>query len=172
MSDQHSTPENESSAVELHDELTAYLDGELDPESVRRVEDRLARDAEYRDELHRLERTWNLLDRLPRATVSDEFTKTTIEMVAVAAGEDAEAVQHVVPRRGRGRLYSALAALAAGVAGFFIGHSLWPDPNRQLLEDLNVIQNFDQYYQADNIEFLRLLDSQGLFADPEGDHAS
>ena len=36
---------------EVADELTAYLDGELDAEAVRRVEERLARDAEYRGQL-------------------------------------------------------------------------------------------------------------------------
>ena len=34
---------------------------------------------------------WDLLDRLPRTTVNDSFTKTTIELVALSA--EAEAVK-------------------------------------------------------------------------------
>ena len=68
----------------VEEELSAYLDGELDAESVRKVERRLARDGSYQLELQRLERAWRLLDDLPRATVDESFTKSTIEMVAVA----------------------------------------------------------------------------------------
>jgi anti-sigma factor RsiW len=164
--------EHENTQQELHDELTAYLDGELDAESVRRVEQRLARDAAYHAELRRLERAWNLLDRLPRAAVDERFAKTTIEMIAVAASHDAEAVQNNWPRRRRRqRLWGALGLVLAVVAGFGIGHLLWPNPNEQLIEDLPVLQNLELYYQADNIEFLRLLDSENLFSDGETDHA-
>jgi anti-sigma-K factor RskA len=162
---------HESKDPQQYDELTAYLDGELDAESARRVEERLARDAGYQAELQRLERAWDLLDRLPRAAVSESFTKTTIEMVAVAASQDARSAQQVWPRRHRQQLLGAFGAVAAGLAGFLVGHFLWPNPNEQLLKDLPVLENFDLYYQADNIDFLRLLDSEGLFAEAENDHA-
>ena len=42
--------------VELQEELTAYLDGELDPPQRRQVEERISSDARYRTELARLER--------------------------------------------------------------------------------------------------------------------
>ena len=163
--------EHESSDPQLHDELTAYLDGELDAESVRRVEERLARDTAYQAELQQLERAWDLLDRLPRSSVSETFTKTTIEMVAVAASNDAAMVQRAWPRRRLPQLLGALGAVAAGLAGFVVGHFLWPNPNEQLLQDLPVLEHFDLYYQVDNIDFLRMLDSEGLFAEAESDHA-
>lgn len=164
--------EHETISDPLHEELTSYLDGELDADGVRRVEERLARDAAYRAELQRLERAWDLLDRLPRAAVQDAFTKTTMEMVAVAAAEEAAAVQASAPRRRRRqRLLGACGALAAGLVGFAIGHSLWPNSNEQLLKDLNVLQNFELYYQADDIDFLRLLDREGVFSEGDGDHA-
>ena len=81
---------HESAQPEIDDELTAYLDGELDAASVRRVEERLARDTAYRGQLQKLERTWDLLDRLPRADVGEKFTKSTLEMVAVAAAKEAD----------------------------------------------------------------------------------
>ena len=36
----------------------------------------------------------------------------------------------------------------------------------------NELDVLDRYYQADNVDFLRLLDSEGLFADEDNDHAS
>ncbi len=157
---------------QLHEELTAYLDGELDAESVRRVEERLARDSAYQAELQRLERAWGLLDRLPRATVNDSFTQTTIEMVAVAASREADAVQTALPRRRRQQQITGIASvLAALVVGFGIGHWMWPNPNQELLQDLPVLQNFERYYQVDNIDFLRLLEEQNLFAEGDSDHA-
>ena len=61
--------------------------------------------------------------------------------------------------------------LAAAVAGFAIGHSLWPNTNEKLLEDLPVLQNFELYYQVDNLQFLELLDREGVFVEEENDHA-
>ena len=165
--------EHDSTDVDpLHEELTAYLDGELDAADVRRVEERLARDSAYQVELQRLERAWGMLDRLPRATVDEAFSKTTIEMVAVAASEEAHAVLAEQPRRRRRqRLLAAGGMLAAGLIGFVVGTHLFPNPNEELLRDLPVLENFERYYQADNIDFLRMLEEDGLFVEGDSDHA-
>ena len=49
---------------ELNEELVAYLDGELSPEAVQRVEHRLASDPEFRERLNSLQRAWSMLDIL------------------------------------------------------------------------------------------------------------
>ena len=165
-------PHHDSSQQELQDELTAYLDGELDAESVRRVEERLARDPAYRRELNQLERAWNMLDRLPRASVDENFTKTTIEMVALSASREAEAIARELPRRRRRqRIVAAITMGAALLVGFVIGTQLWGDPNEQLLEDLGVLENLDLYYQVDEIEFLRLLGERGSLNEADSDDA-
>jgi hypothetical protein len=161
------------SQQELEDELTAYLDGELDAESVRRVEERLARDESYRTQLQNLDRTWRLLDGLPRASVDEKFTKTTLEMVALSATEDAEAALRGLPARQRRQRLTGLISMAAALlVGFAIGHQVWPDPNQKLLADLPVLENLDLYYQVDDIEFLRLLDREHVFEESEGDSSS
>jgi anti-sigma factor RsiW len=154
----------------LQEELTAYLDGELTSDDRRRVEARLARDPEYRAELQRMQRAWDMLDKLPRATVDDSFARTTIEMVAVAAVDEARTQALVIPRKRRTR--AVVGALSVGVAvlfGFMLGVKAWPQKNRQLLEDLPVIENLDQYRQADSIEFLRKLEASKLFDEEETD---
>jgi anti-sigma factor RsiW len=160
----------DSTREALLDELSAYLDGELDAEGVRRVEERLARDVDYRNELHKLERTWDLLDGLHRAAVGEQFTKSTLEMVALSASQEAEVVARELPRRRRRqRLLGIASMLAALVVGFVIGTRVWPDPNEPLLEDLPVLENLELFYRVDDIEFLRMLDQENLFPEGGGD---
>ena len=151
-------------AAALDEQLVAYLDGELDAESGRRIEALLASDPEVRRRLQSLERTWDLLDQLDTAPVGEPFTHTTLEMVAVAARDDVEHDRAEAPRRRRRRrLAIGGGLLAAAAAGFLAVACLAPDPNRQLLEDLPVLVNFDEYRQVENVEFLRLLRKEGLF---------
>ncbi|MEX2114835.1 MAG: hypothetical protein WD845_16700 [Pirellulales bacterium] len=157
----------------LHEELSAYLDGELDAETVHRIEERLARDTAYHAELQRLERAWGMLDRLPRATVDEAFTKSTIEMVAVAAAEEAAATLAEQPRRRRRQWFAGAAALLLSTAlGFVIGTRIWTDPNEPLLRDLKVVENLELYYQADDIDFLRMLENERLFGEGEQENGN
>jgi hypothetical protein len=149
----------------LDEQLVAYLDGELDPESGRRIEELLASDAEVRRRLQALERTWDLLDELDTAPVGGQFTHTTLEMVAVAANRDAEEALAEAPRRRRRRALAVGGGLLGAVAaGFLAVALLTPNRDRQLLQDLPVLEGFDEYRQADSIEFLRLLGKTGLFS--------
>ena len=149
----------------LDEQLVAYLDGELDPESSRRIEALLASDAEVRRRLQSLERTWDLLDELDAAPVGGPFTQSTLEMVAVAAHEDVERDRAEAPGRRRRRALTVSGGLlAAAAAGFLAVVFSAPDPNRRLLEDLPVLENFDEYRQIENIEFLRELRDKKLFS--------
>ena len=150
----------------IEEQLVAYLDGELDDESSRSLEQRLATDSTLRLQLGRLERTWDLLDQLGRAEVGETFTRTTIEMVALAAEQEQRQEEAERPIRRRRRLLGAAAGiLASSAAGFVLVWALWPNPNRQLLEDLPVLESLDEYQQIDGIEFLELLHEKGVFAE-------
>jgi len=164
-------PDESPEAMQVHEELTAYLDGELEGPARQKVENRLAADASYRRELERLERAWGLLDKLGRSSVDDAFTRSTLEMVVVEAARDAEAGRRRAPAaRLRFWLAASAVVLAACVLGLFVGRLIWPDPNRQLLQDLPVIENLDLYRQVEDIEFLRALEHQHVFAE-EAEHA-
>ena len=59
-------PQSDSSQIEsLDEELVAYLDGQLDPESARQVEQRLASEETARRRLQQLAQSWDMLDQLP-----------------------------------------------------------------------------------------------------------
>ncbi len=166
-----------NSAMTLDEQLVAYLDGELDHEASRRIEELLATNAEVRRRLQEMERTWDLLDDLDTAPAGGRFTESTLEMVAVAARKDVEQSLAEAPRRRQRRALAVGGSLlAAVVAGFLAVVLLLPDPNRQLLQDLPVLENLDQYRQIDDIEFLQMLRNEGLFSkendkSPSGDEA-
>jgi len=148
----------------MDEQLVAYLDGELDDESSRRLEQQLASDSTLRDQLSRLERTWDALDELERIEVDQEFTRTTIEMVALAAEREHQEEERRRPARRRRQWLLGLAAIVlACFAGFAGTWYFLPDPNRQLIEDLPVLQRLDEYQLIDTIEFLKLLRDRQLF---------
>lgn len=140
----------------LDEELVAYLDGELDVENARRIEALLASDPTVRRRLQSLERTWDLLDELDRAPLGEPFTQTTLEMVAIAAREDLAQTQAEAPRRRRRWLFGVLAGVLLAAAGGFVTVALH-NPDRQLLVDLPLLENLDEYRQIGSIEFLRQL---------------
>ena len=117
----------------LDEELVAYLDGELDAENGRRIEALLASDPEVRRRLQSLERTWDLLDELDAAPAGEPFTQTTLEMVAIAARQEAEQDKADAPRRRRQWLLVRGASFLAAAAAGFLAVALY-DPDRQLLQ--------------------------------------
>ncbi len=165
------TRKNSESSPLAEDDLSAYLDGELDPAARQALEARLARDPALRAELQRLERAWGMLDGLPTATVEKSFSRSTMAMVAVAASQELTERQSLLPRQRRmWKLAALVGLLAAVLGGVLVGRWAWPNPNRQLLHDLPLLEELDLYRHADGIEFLRELDSRQLFPD-DTDHA-
>jgi hypothetical protein len=154
-------PENAESSLE--EQLVAYLDGELDAEAVRRIEERLASEPEVRDALNRLERTWDLLDELGSTPVGESFTRTTLEMVAIAAEKDVQKAMAEVPQRRRRRFWLVAAGVfAAAAVGFVAVDLALSNSNRHLVDDLPLLENLEEYRQIDDLEFLRLLQEKGL----------
>jgi anti-sigma factor RsiW len=169
MNDTH-MPDAERRA--LDEKLVSYLDGELDAAESSQVEHALAQDARVRRELKQLERCWELLDELPREEVGEDFTRTTVEMIAVQAERELAEVEAELPSRKRKAwLLAAGAFLTAGIAGF-IAVGVYSDrENKKLLKDLPVVENLDQYRQVEDINFLRALRDKNLLPH-EPDNAS
>jgi anti-sigma factor RsiW len=158
----------------LEERLVAYLDGELDDAEAREVEQLLASDAGARELLSGLERTWSLLEKLGRSPVDQMFARTTIEMVSVAAADDAAKQQAEIPRlQRRRRLIGAAGLLAAAIVGFLAVVLALPNPNRELLEDLPVLEDLDEFERVlnkdEDIQFLKLLQENHLFVKDAAD---
>jgi len=148
------------------EELVAYLDGELDPESSRDVERRLSQDADYRQRLRQLQQSWDLLDRLPKADVDASFTQSTVALIAVKAGDDVEVIKERRSKRRRILRWIGVGGVAvAFLVGYALVYSVAVRHNRRLLRDLPVIERIDEYRYAESIEFLQMLDDEGLFVE-------
>jgi len=171
MSQETDLPTDRSDdAVLFEEQLVAYLDGELDQQATRELEARLASDPVARETLRRLERTWEMLDTLGRAETGDSFTRSTMEMVAVAAEKEVEQERQQLPvYRLQRWLLGICVLLAAGMLGYLSIALWWPDPNRQLLRDLPVIRHVDQYQEIGQYGFLQALYKEGLFADVDSE---
>lgn len=143
------------------EQLNAYLDGELPADESRRVEERLAADAAWAAELKRLQRAWDLLDRLPKAEVNPDFTQTTVEMIAVEAAEDLDEIEKPRPQRRRlDRLLVAGGIAAAAIAGFLAVETWRPHRDDAVLRELPVLRHYDVYgrtEKGETAEFFRLL---------------
>jgi anti-sigma factor RsiW len=145
---------------QLREELVAYLDGELSAEQSRQIEQRAAAEPNARRMLEELDRTWHMLDELDSPATNEDFTCTTLEMVALAAAEDAQQAKVQRPwRRLRAALWAVAGLVVAAAAGFLA--VAWALP---------VLENYDQYRdilsqypKSDSIDFLRALQKEKLF---------
>lgn len=153
-----------------HEELVAYLDGELDAESRHRLEERLSSNPALRQKLKEFQKAWDLLDELPREQVDDSFTQTTVEMVAVHAEDEVnQQARSVARRRLLGLSLTVAVVLAAGAGGYWLAYAKLSETNRRLVEDLPILDHLDAYQNAGSIDFLRGLEREGLFREEESD---
>jgi hypothetical protein len=168
MDQPSAVPDPPADPALLEEQLVAYLDHELDEASSRRIEKLLAADPQVRQRLRQLQQSWDALDELLPTDLDPSFTRTTLEMVALAAEQEVQQQSGPAPRRRR--LWLGLAGVVlAGLAGCVAVWRFWPDPNQQLLRDLPVLENLDQYQKIDDVEFLRQLHAQKLFAKETAD---
>ncbi len=144
-----------------HEELVAYLDGEVTDSQRERIENRLSQDADYRNQWVELERTWRMLDRLPTCDHDREFTRTTIAMVK-------EEIAHPNVRKDalEKRRMGWIRLIAMGVAcalGYFAVTFNMTRAEQKKLEDLSVARNMDLYRYIESVELLRLMRDEKTF---------
>lgn len=164
--------ENNETPDTKHPELVAYLDGELSAAERADVETRLANDRVYRQELAELQKTWDLLDLLPAVEATEEFTQSTVEMVALSAATQIRSQQGGMNFL-RLIIFAmiGLVPVAAFCYGYWRTNQQLNAGNRQFAEDLQIIQRFPIYRSVNadlspekSIQFLELLaKEQDLF---------
>jgi anti-sigma factor RsiW len=160
------------------DDLTAYLDGELDPGAAESMATRLTLDPKLRAEADALQRAWDILDVLPRPQPSASFTTRTMTQAvpAFATGQQTVPIPgsttapFPVRKPGPGFwLGSMVLVLAASVGGYY-GHRALAPPPRPVtpeppLEDVTLLKNLRLYRNVDDVEYLKKLDSPELFGE-------
>lgn len=154
------------------DDLVAYLDGELDEARSRELEHTLADSAVARQEVHELQRSFDLLDLLPLERASSEFTARTMSSIAVDGDEtvDEQPVVDWSGRTRRGAIVAGwIAALSlAAIGGFLLTNRWVGTEGDQLVRDLPVVENLDAYTEAGSLTFLAKLRDSRVLEDFEG----
>ena len=145
--------------------LVAYLDGELDDVPSQEIDRILARSEVARHEVEALSRAWEMLDLLPQPKASSDFTEKT--MTTLQLGEVSVSITDrpwfLYVRRGSVAAVWLAAIALSGAIGFLATWQWYPNPNRQLLEELPVVKELDDYTEIESIDFLRALQDEGLF---------
>lgn len=155
------------------EDLTAYLDGELDEKRAAEIELKLTRSEYARREVEILSRTWDMLGLLPQPNVSGEFSRKTM---AIARQAEEPLLDRSKTALMWGRRVACLSGwgialcLAASV-GYQITNRLIPDDSRLLVEEYPIIDNLDNYREVGDVEFLRQLQSSRLFRE-EAEHVA
>ena len=130
------------------EELTAYLDGELDQAAHDRVETRLGSDPEYLAQMQSLQQTWDLLDQVPKSTPTKSFTEKTMEL---AIGDEVKRRNWTNVGTWALRVAAILTIPAILFAtSFAIARHQQNQPDRILLENLSVIDHHPYYTIAKN----------------------
>ena len=157
------------------EKLVAYLDGEVSEQEAIEVEQSLSRDEEIRVHVDSLERTWQLLGKLPIAKASEEFTENTLSTIKTIqlktqASEDQNRSGFSMSKQTQVQLRKAAVAggWAIGLAcsiffGFVMTNQWVPEESEPLLTELSFIENLDTYSEVQNLEFLEELQQSGTF---------
>ena len=149
-------------------ELVAYLDGELEEEKAREIEQTLAASEVARHEVEMLSRTWDLLETLPRESASAEFASKTLETVKVESTPSAAPEWRPYARRGLIGLGWATTLAAVTLAGFAAGHRWLPRRSDPIVRDLPLLDRLDAYREVGSVEFLHGLREKEIEFKPKG----
>ena len=162
-------PESQRLSPAERDNLVAYLDGELPDGESRRIATKLTSSPTARREVEALERTWQLLDHLPRPQAPENFTERTLTGVRQweERGGAIESVVASVVRRFAWAAMWLVAAAVAFVASYALINRAWPHPTERLARDLSIAEHWDEYREVGSVDFLHeLTNSPQFFNDP------
>lgn len=141
--------------------LVAYLDGELNEAETRAIATKLTLSMTARREVEILQKTWEMLELLPRPQASPELVSRTL--TGVRTLEDrVERHYSSVGDWGRRAVRVALVAGLAAVVfavGWLATTQLWPDPTARLARDLTLAEHLEEYQAVGSFEFLQELES-------------
>ena len=135
------------------DDLVAYLDGELPPEKERELDHMLVDNAVARQEVKRLADVYELLDYLPQADVSEDFTQTT--MASLAAVKPPEKGDLPTTRLDVGALVkTAVGSFLLTAAAFAAARYVNAPQADQTLEVLPVLERLEELRAVEDRAFL------------------
>lgn len=139
--------------------LVAYLDGELNEAEAQAIATKLTKSVTARREIEVLEKTWSMLDHLPRPQVSDDFTARTlteVQRLSTEGDKFESAVRQTTQRFLRVAVWLVVGLLTVGT-GYAITQWVWPNPTARLARDLPIAEHLDEYREVGDFELLDIL---------------
>lgn len=138
--------------------LVAYLDGELDDDQRRELEERLVAEPRLREQMQRLQQSFDMLNELPTPQPQDNFARSTVEMIALTTSQALEIQRRQRPWRviGYGLAATVAALLVVAISFLFVRNEQEREYAQQL-GDLAVVQNLQGHLSNVPPEFLRAL---------------
>jgi len=156
-------PDQQRLSIEERANLVAYLDGELNDAQSRAIATKLTQSLTARKEVEALQKTWEMLDLLPRPRASEDFTARTLSVATRQAdGRMASAATDLFRKLGLGLAWVLAAVLLSGV-GYLITARVWPNPSARLARDLPIAESLEAYRDVGTLEFLEQLDNSPEF---------
>jgi anti-sigma factor RsiW len=163
-------PEQQRLSPAERGNLVAYLDGELNEAESRAMATKLTQSPTARREVESLEKTWELLDFLPRPKAPENFTERTLSEVRqleAKGGQFETAFVRTAQRLIRASLWVAASLLTFGL-GFALTQWAWPNPTTRLVRDLSIAEHLNEYLDVGDFEFLKeLADSPDFGTEPD-----
>lgn len=149
-------------SIEDRDNLTAYLDGELDEEATRQIESLLVRSSVARNDVELLSKTYELLDELPRPGAPQDFVEKTLATAKL------EQVRTPLSEQGWYQLATqvcilmlwSVCLLCVAALGSALTSRLLQNSDDTLVRELPLIRDLDRYDEVGNLEFLNRLSSE------------
>lgn len=159
----HSAEDIDASPTDPIDELlVSYLDGELDEKDRSELEDRLIAEQRLRSRLTELQSGWEMLDALPPANVTEDFARTTVELVTARESRLMQAQRIRKPWKKIGWLsIVAAATVTCGLVGYAIPVQIQNQEYHQQLELLPLAEHLDAYLVDIDLQLV-----EQLSADP------
>ena len=137
-------------------DLVAYVDGELPEVHARSIATKLTKSATARREVELLQKTWEMLDLLPRPQAQERFSEKTVSYIR-RLEEQKPSWEPIISdwsaRAGRMLVYLIIAMVFLG-AGYSLTRWVWPDKTDRLVQELTLADRLDEYLEVGSFEFL------------------
>lgn len=145
--------------AEQRENFAAYLDGELDDTLTRQIETVLAQSNVARNDVEMLAKTYDLLDVLPRPKASGEFSEKTIAIAKLKDSRSDFVRSPMYRRLQQGVRWTGWALILFAAAGisYSVARYRAPVEDDLLLDDFDIVRNYDAYKEAGSFDFLERL---------------
>ena len=156
--------EDDADSVPLYEEISSYLDNEMDDEEKKAFETKLAADPNLKAQVDDARATWNVLGSLDNSEPECDLIEPTVNLLNSEAKTE---LQELEAKEKRNRFALRLGEVAAALIMFLCGYAIFslffPDVEQRREKDFRVVARLPLLEAAGSYQFLQELVKSGLF---------